>query len=171
VPGQSHLLGDLAEAGLDPVAPLGDDLQHDGGCGGVLVPGGRDEDRGAGGSLDGGKCPTGKALIAQQVTGRRSGLEQAVGDLALVYRGGHGAPGPDDPRAEVARLAELDTRNVKAICADARAFPLTGSKAADLGADAFLPVAGSIWKRGHNQIGILLVSASHASHGTPEQAV
>jgi hypothetical protein len=39
-----------------------------------------------------------------------------------------------------------------------------------VGADAFLLVAGSIWKRGHNQIGILLVSASHVSHSAPEQA-
>jgi hypothetical protein len=28
-------------------------------------------------------------------------LEQIAGDLALVDRGGHDAPGPDDPRAEV----------------------------------------------------------------------
>src|SRR6266550_5253899 len=44
VPGQSHLLGDLAEAGLDPVAPLGDDLQQEGGRAGALVLGGRDKD-------------------------------------------------------------------------------------------------------------------------------
>jgi hypothetical protein len=54
VPGQSHLLGDLAEAGLDAVAPLGDDLQQDGRYAGALVLGGRDEDSGAAGGLGGG---------------------------------------------------------------------------------------------------------------------
>jgi RNA polymerase sigma factor (sigma-70 family) len=37
VPGQSHLLGDLAEAGFDPVVPLGDDFQHDGGRAGAVT--------------------------------------------------------------------------------------------------------------------------------------
>ena len=46
-------------------------------------------------------APAVEALIAQQVTGRRPGLEQVGGDLALVDRGGHDAPGADDPGAEV----------------------------------------------------------------------
>jgi hypothetical protein len=101
VPGQSHLLGDLAEAGLDPVAPLGDDGRRDGGHAGALVLGGRDEDRGAAGGLSGGECPLGKALTAQQVTEWRLCAGQVAGDLALVDCGGHDTPGPDDPGAEV----------------------------------------------------------------------
>ena len=96
VPGQCHLLGDLAEAGLDPVAPSNDDLQQDGGRAGPLVLGGRDEDRGAAGGLGGSERPAVEALVTQQVTGWWSGLEQIAGDLALVDRSGHDAPGPDD---------------------------------------------------------------------------
>jgi len=39
VPGQPHLLGDLAEGRLDPVAPLGEDLPQDRRHG-VALPGG-----------------------------------------------------------------------------------------------------------------------------------
>jgi len=101
VPGQPHPFGDLGEAGLDPVAPVGDDLEQEGGHAGALVLGGRDQDRGAAGGLGGSKCGAVETLIAQQVTRRRPGGEQVAGDLALVDRGGHDAPGADDPRAQV----------------------------------------------------------------------
>jgi predicted acetyltransferase len=39
--------------------------------------------------LCGGECLAVEALVAQQVAGRRPGLEQVFGDLALVHRGGH----------------------------------------------------------------------------------
>jgi hypothetical protein len=100
VPGEPHQVGDLAEAGFDAVAPLGDDLLQDGGHADALVPGGRDEHRGAAGGLSGGECLAVEALVAQQVAGRRPGLEQVFGDLALVDRGGHDAPGAHDPAAQ-----------------------------------------------------------------------
>ena len=78
VPGQSHLLGDLAEAGLDPVAPLGDDLQQDGGHAGALVLGGRDQHGGAAGGLGGSErpavetlSPAGHGAAARPGAGRR----------------------------------------------------------------------------------------------------
>ncbi len=101
VAGKFHLIGDLLEGGLNPVAPLGDDLPQDGGHAGALVFGGRDQHGGAAGGLGGSERLAVEALIAQQVTGRRPGVQQVFGDLALVDRGGHDVPGPDDPRAEL----------------------------------------------------------------------
>jgi hypothetical protein len=57
VPGQFHAVGDLAEGGLDAVAPLGDDLEQGGGRRGALLLIGRDEDGGAAGGLGGGRRP------------------------------------------------------------------------------------------------------------------
>ncbi len=63
VAGQSHQVGDLAEGGLDPVAPFGDDFQQDGRHGGTLVLIRRDEDGGAAGGLGGGEGPAAEALM------------------------------------------------------------------------------------------------------------
>src|SRR6516165_8894241 len=81
VPGQLHQVGDLAERGLDPVAPLGDDLEQDGRHGGALVLGGRDEHGGAAGGLGGGERLAVEALVRQQVTGPGPGAEQVIGDV------------------------------------------------------------------------------------------
>lgn len=45
------------------------------------------------------ECPAAEALVRQQVTGRRAGLQQVRADLALVYCRGHDAPGPHDAAA------------------------------------------------------------------------
>src|SRR6266480_611652 len=79
VAGQFHPVGDLGEGGLDPVAPLGDDRQQDGGHAGTLILGGRDQDRSAAGRLGGRECPAGETLVAQQVTRWRPGAEQVFG--------------------------------------------------------------------------------------------
>ena len=101
VPGQLHQVGDLAKCGLDAVAPLGDDRQQDGRHGGPLVLGGRDEQGGAAGGQPGGEGPAVEALVRQQVAGPGPGFEQVFGDLAFIDRGGHDAPGADDPAAQV----------------------------------------------------------------------
>ena len=97
VAGQFHLVGDLLEGGLDPVAPFGDDLLQDRWHGGALVLAGRHQHGGAAGGLPGGECGAVESLVCQQVTRRRPGLEQVLGDLALVDGGGHDAPGAHDP--------------------------------------------------------------------------
>jgi len=99
--GQFHQVGDLPEAGLDPVTPLGDDPLKDWRHAGALVLGGRAQHRGAAGGLFHGERLAVEALVAQQVTWRSPGLRQAGGHVALVHCGGHDGPGPDDPRAEV----------------------------------------------------------------------
>jgi len=101
VPGQFHLIGDLGEGGLDPVAPFGDDFQQQGRHGGPLVLAGRDEHGGALGSQLRGEVLAVEALVRQQVTREPAGAEQVDGDLAFVHRGGHDATGAHDPRAEV----------------------------------------------------------------------
>ena len=63
VPGQFHAVGDLAEGRLDAVAPLGDDLQQDGGHGRALSLTRRNEDGGAAGGLGGGEGPSAEALV------------------------------------------------------------------------------------------------------------
>jgi len=58
-----------------------------------------EEHGGAVSGLRGGESRSAEALIAQQITGARPGLEQAFGDLALVHCGGHAGPGAHDPAA------------------------------------------------------------------------
>ena len=106
VPGQFHLLGDLAEGGLDAVAPLCDDFQQDGRHAGALGPGGRDEYGDAAGGQPGGERLAVEAFVRQQVRRSRPGFQQVYGDLALccdglrcgcgqvrsVHQRGHGVP-------------------------------------------------------------------------------
>jgi hypothetical protein len=101
VPGQPHQVGDLGEGCLDPVAPLGDDLQQQGGHRLPPTLGRRGEHGGAAGRLFGGECLAGESLVCQQVSRWRPGVQEVGGDLALVHGGGHDAPSADDPRAEV----------------------------------------------------------------------
>src|SRR6266568_2276836 len=101
VAGQFHQVGDLAEAGLYPVAPLGDDLLQDRRHAPPLILRGRDEHGGAAGGLLRGECGAVEPLVREQVTRRRPGLQQVCGDLALVDRGGHDAPCADDAAAKV----------------------------------------------------------------------
>src|SRR5216683_2042791 len=75
--GQFHQVGDLPEAGLDPVTPLGDDPLKDWRHAGALVLGGRAQHRGAAGGLFHGERLAVEALVAQQVTWRSPGLRQA----------------------------------------------------------------------------------------------
>jgi hypothetical protein len=101
VAGQFHLVGDLAEGGFDPVAPLGDDRPQDRRHGVALALGGREEDGGAAGCLAGRERRAGESLVQQQVTRRRRGGQQVIGHVALVDGRGHDTPGPDDPAAQV----------------------------------------------------------------------
>ncbi len=88
VAGQFHLVGDLAEGGLDALAPLSDDLAEDRRHLLALVFGGRDEHGGAAdGSLRGERLVV-EAFVTGQVSRRRPGLEQVGGDIALVDRAG-----------------------------------------------------------------------------------
>src|SRR5260370_1327030 len=99
VAGQFHLVGDLAEGGLNAVAPLGDDLLEDGRHLLALVFAGRDEHGSAAGGLLRGERLAVEPLIREQVTRRRPGFQQVGGDLALVHRRTHDAPGAHDPAA------------------------------------------------------------------------
>src|SRR6266498_3581264 len=101
VAGQFHLVGNLLEGGLDPVAPFSDDLLQDRWHAAALVFGGRDQHSGAPAGLGGDECLAVESLVCEQVSRRRPGLQQVAGDVALVDRGGHDAPGPNDPAAEV----------------------------------------------------------------------
>jgi hypothetical protein len=67
VAGEFHPVGDLAEGRLDPVAPLGDDFQQDGGHGGALALIARDEDGGAAGGQLRFEGPAAEALVREQV--------------------------------------------------------------------------------------------------------
>ena len=88
VPGQFHLVGYLAEGGLDPVAPFGDDLEQGGGRAGTLLLVRRDEDCGAAGALGGGEALAVEAFVREQVTRWRPGLQRgrAVSDTTDTYR-------------------------------------------------------------------------------------
>ena len=139
VAGEFHLVGDLLEGGLDPVSPFGDDLLQDRGHHGSLAFRGRDQDGGAAGGLPGSECPAAEALVRQQVTRWRTGLQQVRAGLALVYCGGHDAPGPHDAAAQVGpdRQAEpVEPLGVRGVAAEsgmqaARAGPAV--RAADPG--------------------------------------
>jgi len=93
VAGQFHLNGDLAEGGLDAVAPLGNDLQQDRRRGRAVLLAWRDEDGGAAGGLGCGERPAVEALVREQVTRGGPGFQQVAGDLAL------------DPAARVVTVA------------------------------------------------------------------
>jgi len=82
---QFHLVSDLLGDGLNPVAPLGDDLPQDRGHAGALAPGGWDEHGGAPGGLGGDERFAVEALVCQQVAWRRPGQEQVFRHLALVH--------------------------------------------------------------------------------------
>src|SRR5215469_4457146 len=140
VAGQFHLVGDLLERGFDAVAPLGDDLQQGGWHAGALVFGGWQKYRGAAGLLFSGERLPGEALVHQQVSRWRPGVEQVRGDVALVDGGGHDAPGPHDAAAEVGLDREpepVEPFGVRAVAAEpgrqAVAWPGPAVAAADPG--------------------------------------
>jgi hypothetical protein len=88
VSGQFHLVGDLAEGGLDPVAPLGDDLEQDGECGGAVLPPWRGKDGGAAGGLGGGERRPVEALVRQQVArGKPASSRSAAPSRSLTAAG------------------------------------------------------------------------------------
>lgn len=101
VGGQFEAVGDIGEAGLDPVAPFGDDFQQQGRPGGALAVRGRDEQRDAAGWEAGGELPAAEPLVREEVTRGRAFLQHADGDLALADGGGHDAPDAHDPAAQV----------------------------------------------------------------------
>jgi hypothetical protein len=96
VAGQFHLAGDLLEGGLDPLRHSAMIFCRIGGMPRRW-------------SLAGGTSTAMpllawvavESLVCEQVSRRRPGLRQVAGDIALAGRGGHDAPGPHDPAAEV----------------------------------------------------------------------
>ena len=102
VPGEVHLVGDLLEGGLHPVAEPGDQALERGGHGLSLGPGGRDDHVDPGAGHLGGEPAAGEALVQQQrVDGGGVAGDQAGADLAFVDGGGHDRPGADDAPAQV----------------------------------------------------------------------
>src|ERR1017187_4853215 len=135
---QFHLVGDLLEAGLDAVAPLGDDLLECRGHGLALVLRRGDDHGGAAGGVLGGVRSPAEALAGQEPW-RRAALGQVGAGLAVVHGGGHDAPGPDDPAARIGldREAEaagpLGVRGVAAEPGMQSARPGPAVRAADPG--------------------------------------
>lgn len=76
--GAVRLVGDFSGAGLDPVAPPGDDLLRDRRHPLALVPGGRDGHGGAAGGLLRGDGGAVEPLAREQVTRRRPGLQLSI---------------------------------------------------------------------------------------------
>ena len=66
VAGEFHLVGDLLERGLDPVAEPGDQALQRPGHGGALLAGGRDEHVDPGAGHLSGEADAGEALVQQQ---------------------------------------------------------------------------------------------------------
>ena len=84
------------------------------------------------GGLGGGEGPPVEALVGQQLARRRGALEQVGGDLALVDRGRHDAPGTHDPRAQVGRDREpkaVEPLGVRGVTADAGDQPVRADPA------------------------------------------
>src|SRR5260370_23443039 len=87
VAGQFHPVGDLAEGGLDPVAPFGDGFQQARWYRGVLLLARWDEDGGAAGGLRGGERLAFEALVGEQGTWRRAELPLVPGAGLCCRRG------------------------------------------------------------------------------------
>jgi len=88
---------------------LGDDLEEHRRHATALVFGGRHEQHDAlAGELRGERLAA-EAFVGQQVMRSRPGFQQVYSDFALVERGGHDAPGTDDPAGQVGLDGQPET--------------------------------------------------------------
>ncbi len=117
MPGQLHPVGDLAEGGLDAVAPLGDDLQQDGGHRGALPLAWRDEDGGAAAAWAAAKAlplkplsRAGHAGRARPPAGPRRRRARSRRRARWTRRGRPGCPGPSSRRAGSRRTTRRGRR-------------------------------------------------------------
>lgn len=101
VPGRFHGVGELAEGGLDPVAPLNDDLLQGLRHGLALLIGRRYQVVMPCSARDSVNAAPLKPLSFEQPDQVFGVGAQVDDEVAFVERGGHDRPGADQPRAQV----------------------------------------------------------------------
>jgi len=105
VPGEFHLVGDLIERGLHPVAEPGDQPLERPGHGLPLRPGGRNDHLDLGAGDLGGEPVAGEPLVQQQrVEGGVPGNQVGAG-LPFVDGGRRDGPGADEAPPRSVRMA------------------------------------------------------------------